>query len=358
MKIYKIAVTGGPCALKTKSIQAIEKHLREKYSLPVFFLEETATDLIKNIIHPNDYKDSRNFQPLVFEYQVSKEQELREKIVNNYNFYQCVVICDRGILDNKAYLPCQKDFDKILDEYNYSEIKILDSYDLVIDLISTANSEYGNYGKDNNKERFENDEFAKKLDIKTTNAWVAHRNLEIVDCKPTEEEKINNILKIIDSYFGEREVKIQNSYKIDTSSSDFSIYNDDNSKLINIEEYELNNPFNGNYTFIRRSYKGEDSYLMHFTENIKGKDRVIFDGPITRTAFCRLVRKERCDLLSKKRRLTFANDKKIYNIDFYSNNEAYLVIDGDINDYDLPSYIKLSDKKNIEKSNKILKKTL
>lgn len=358
MKIYKIAVTGGPCALKTKSIQAIENHLKEKYSLPVFLLEETATDLIKNIIHPDDCTDVRNFQTLVFGTQTSKEQELREKIESEYDFYQCVVICDRGILDNKAYLPSQKDFDKILDQYNYSEIKILDSYDLVIDLISTANSEYGNYGKDNNKERFESNEFARLLDIKTTNAWVAHRNLEIIDCKPTEKEKIDSILKVIDNYFGERENKKQNSYKIDTSNSDFSIYNDENSKLIDIEEYKLDNPFEGKYTFIRRSYKGEDSYLMHFTENIKGKDRVIFDGPISRTAFCRLVRKERCDLLSKKKRLTFAKDKKIYNIDFYNDNEAYLVIDGDIKDYDLPSYIKLSDEKNVEKSDKILKKAL
>ena len=61
MRVFRIAVTGGPCALKTKSIKAIEEHIKQKYSYPVYFLEETATDLIKNVMHPNDYGDDSNY---------------------------------------------------------------------------------------------------------------------------------------------------------------------------------------------------------------------------------------------------------------------------------------------------------
>ena len=358
MRVFRIAVTGGPCALKTKSIKAIEEHIKQKYSYPVFLLEETATDLIKNVMHPNDYGDDRNFQPVVFRFQTAKEEALLKKINNECDEDHCVMICDRGILDNKAYLPTQKDFDMILEKYGYNEINILDSYDLVLDLISTANSIYGDYGTDNNKERYEKGEFARFLDAKTTNAWIGHRNLEIIDCKPTPEEKIEDILQKIDNFLDKKEAKKQNKYMIDICNSDFSIYNDDNSKVIDIEEYDLLNPFDGKYTFTKRTYKGSSSYLIRYTEEHDGKEKVLCDTATSERIFNNLVKAESSKLISIKRRLVFAKDKKIYNIDFYNENEAYLVIDGDIKDYDLPSNIKLSVSKFVEKSDKILKKAL
>ncbi len=358
MRVFRIAVTGGPCALKTKSIKAIEEHIKQKYSYPVYLLEETATDLIKNFAHPNDYGDVRNFQAAVFRFQTSKEEDLLKKINEECKGERCVMICDRGILDNKAYLPTQKDFDRIVEKYGYNEISILDSYDLVLDLISTSNSIYGNYGTDNNKERFEKDEIARLLDIKTTNAWIGHRNLEIIDCMPTPEEKIANILDKIDNFLDKKEEKKQNKYMIDIYTSDFTIYNDDNSKLIDIEEYDLLNPFDGKYTFIKRTYKGSSSYLFKYTEEVDGREKVLCDTAISERIFNNLVKSESSKLISIKRRLVFAKDKKIYNIDFYNDNEAYLVIDGDIKDYDLPPNIKLSVSKFVEKSDKILKKAL
>ena len=196
MKIIKIVLTGGPCAGKTTMLEEIRAYL-DKNNIPNVTVPETATELILNGIVPSSIKEE------IFEFQnlVMKKQLNKEEITEDYAYLRykesdiCVIIYDRGVIDNKAYLENQVEFDRLLGLYGLSEIAILDSYDLVIDLITTARCNPSVYV--NSEARFESREEAIEVDKKTTEAWLGHRNLKIINSSISLEEEKNILLEYI-----------------------------------------------------------------------------------------------------------------------------------------------------------------
>ena len=48
-----------------------------------------------------------------------------------------LIVCDRGMLDNKAYMR-DAEFKRLLKDFNTNEIKERDSYDAVFHLVTAA----------------------------------------------------------------------------------------------------------------------------------------------------------------------------------------------------------------------------
>ena len=76
-----------------------------------------------------------------------------------------LIVCDRGMLDNKAYMK-EVEFKKILKEFGTTEIKERDSYDAVFHLVSAAKGKEKLYTLANNVARTESVEEARILDDK------------------------------------------------------------------------------------------------------------------------------------------------------------------------------------------------
>ena len=190
----KIVLTGGPSAGKSSSLEFV----REYYSnlgYKVYIISETATELMNSGIIPNQTNLSLlEFQDIIFKYQLFKEN-LVLNIVNNNNFLNNIIIFDRGILDNKAYIK-NEEFEMILKKYNYNENDLLGRYDLVIHLETGAKSNY--YRTDNNFCRKENVDLAIKLDNLTYKAWHNHNNLVKIECYDNFYDKQNKIFSVID----------------------------------------------------------------------------------------------------------------------------------------------------------------
>jgi hypothetical protein len=105
----------------------------------VFTLPETATMFVKagaNIIIPND-EFSRACR---MQYSITKNQIEVEDIFYDLAREEdkpCVIICDRGVLDNKAYMD-EKVWKAIMQETGWNTVHMLNRYDAVIHLVTAA----------------------------------------------------------------------------------------------------------------------------------------------------------------------------------------------------------------------------
>ena len=201
--VAKIVLTGGPCAGKTTTISRIEEHLNEK-GYHVLVLNECATELIKGGIRPfgENALSVYDFQNEVLNLQVYKEKRYQDIIDKFDDSVKCILVSDRGVIDNKAYLG-QELFDKLLEQNNVKEEDMLNEYDLVIHMITVASDIKNNYSNSTNTARFEDADEAIDLDKRTSDAWSEHPNMKVVPVTEVLNEKIDIVLKHVDDLIEE-----------------------------------------------------------------------------------------------------------------------------------------------------------
>ena len=196
--VGKIVLTGGPCAGKTTTISRIEEHLTSK-GYHVLVLNECATETIKSGIRPfgTGAVSVYDFQNEIFNLQLYKEKRFKDIVSKMPDDTKCIMIADRGSIDNKTYLG-QELFDKLLEENGYNEEDLLKEYDMVIHMITVASDIKNRYSNSNNTARFEDADEAIDLDRRTSEAWCNHPNLKVVPVTDILEEKIGIVLNYVD----------------------------------------------------------------------------------------------------------------------------------------------------------------
>ena len=193
--IKKIVITGGPCSGKSTMLNLIENTFTEK-GYKVLIVSETATELIRGGISPLGSPENMFiFQDYLLNLQFKKE-EVYEKAAKEMDADKIIILYDRGLLDNKAYVP-KEEFEQILDRFNTNENELIDRYDLILHLVTTANGAEEHYTLANNAARSESLEDARKMDELTLNAWIGHPRLKIVDNSTDFEGKVERVLKEI-----------------------------------------------------------------------------------------------------------------------------------------------------------------
>lgn len=192
--IYKIALTGGPCAGKTTALRAIWLFLRKK-GYNVVIVPETATELINGGITPTNIGQI-NFQKNLLDLQLKKEQIFTKSAEQLGK--DVVIIFDRGCLDGKAYLT-DDEYTDILDELNLNEEDLINFYDAVIFLDSAAMSNENIYSTSNNPARNETVSEARKINTRTQEVWKNHRLFTIIKSESDFEEKISKLLSVIEN---------------------------------------------------------------------------------------------------------------------------------------------------------------
>lgn len=196
-KIYKIVLTGGPGAGKTTAIARM-KDAFHKYGVATIVLPETATELINAGVAPWTCASMLEFQRNLFRLQSAKEDIYEQCAQINQN-PQVVLILDRGLLDNKAYLPSEE-FEDILKGEHISEKEILDRYDAVFHLVTAANGAVQDYTLDNNHTRTETPAQAVRLDDRLLSCWKDHPYLRTIPATPSFEEKLHLLQAEIDAF--------------------------------------------------------------------------------------------------------------------------------------------------------------
>ena len=267
MNTFKVVLTGGPCAGKSK----ILKRLIEYYSTDenkIFVVPETASEVLASGIKFVEVDDSLNFQDIIIDRQLNKERTLYRGMMHIPLKENNLVFLDRGLIDNKAYLKTQYQFDILLERYDLEEIAILDSYDLVIDLISLATTDPELFMREctSNEYRYEDLKGAQEVDKKTTQAWLGHRNVKYIYPTETIEEKTDIVIGYINDLINHRQKKNTEMYLIEEPMDLFVKLNDENSKKIEVIDCYLNKEqkcISNTKTILRkRFYKDYESKLM------------------------------------------------------------------------------------------------
>lgn len=202
-KITKIVLTGGPCAGKTTALQQIEKKFTEK-GYKVFIIGESATELISGGARPFGVLSipTYQFQKGIMGYQLYKESMYENFAMTLPEETKCLLICDRGALDNKAYIDAEG-FAQILKESSLTEIDLLTRYRMVLHLVTAANGAEEFYTLANNEARSESPEVARSLDEATLNCWVGHPNLHVIANNQDFNSKMDQVIRTIHRELGD-----------------------------------------------------------------------------------------------------------------------------------------------------------
>ena len=236
MKIYNIVLTGGPAAGKTTILKEIKKRFDTK-DTKVIIVPETATELfdwnIPILLGDKAFK----YQSNVYQKQ-KNNQQVANSLASELNYEKIIIIYDRAVLDNKAYMS-EEDFVKMMHTYNDSELANLDFYDLVINLQTSANLD-DKYDKETNPARSEDQETAKILGNKTLGAWLMHRNLYNVEATVNIDDKVELVNNIISGFINKK--RINNSRYLIDSKVGRKLVEQFNAKLISDDEYFFRSP--------------------------------------------------------------------------------------------------------------------
>ncbi|OMJ74306.1 hypothetical protein SteCoe_26793 [Stentor coeruleus] len=202
--VFRIVITGGPCAGKTTGINKLASELSN--SIKVLVVPEASTLLVKGGAINNfvglDNNAQVEFQASLMQLQMALEDAFTE-IASSFN-EKSLVICDRGVMDGSAYISSDL-WQALLDERGWTAVHLRDRrYEAVVHLVSAANGAEKYYSLCNNVARYEGIKEAQIVDSNLQKAWVGHSHLTIIDNESTKsfEHKINNLLNHVLWYIG------------------------------------------------------------------------------------------------------------------------------------------------------------
>ena len=345
MEVYKIAFTGGPCAGKTRTIDFVKGKL-EKDGYYVITIPETARNLITSKLLPNDQdrEHTMRFQNYVIRMQTVKEkiaEEYAEGLKNKqFDFIKdkkaIIILYDRSIIDNRGYLN-QDDYECLLQKYNYEEIKFMDKFDMVIDLISTATTDKNLYCLD--EERNEPDDIASKIDQEISTAWSMHHNIKVLKPRIKIEDKYEDVLNcfsgLLESYSESNAKKLL----IDENNTDLSYYNETNSRKIRITNICLAKSFDMNYVVVKRQYNGCTSYISNIdTVNHSNMRPISYGRYLETISTYGIVSTEDMEVINV---IDKGNHYKLYND--YNKGLWFIEFDEDKN-FIFPKHVKVKTK--------------
>lgn len=200
-KVYKVVLTGGPCGGKTTG-QARLSTFFESLGWKVYRAPETALVLMSggikftNLTQTEAYKFQENLIRTMKQIE-DTYFELADSCQHN-----CLVICDRGIMDASAYLA-REDWEKMKSDNGWNEVHLRDNrYNQVIHMVSAARGAEVFYTVAGHQTRHESISQAVDLDRITAGAWVGHPYFDVIDNQTGFEDKVMRMISAVCNRLG------------------------------------------------------------------------------------------------------------------------------------------------------------
>lgn len=315
MKITKIVVTGGPCAGKSTAMSWIQNGFKAM-GYTVLFVPETATELITGGVAPWTCGANVDFQKCLFHMQLEKEKTF-ERAAKTMNTDKVLIVCDRGALDNKAYMSAEE-FSEVLDELKSDEVSLRDNYDAVFHLVTAAKGAEAFYTTANNTARTESVEEAREIDDKLIAAWTGHPHLRVIDNATDFEEKMRRLIWEISSFLGEPEpYEIERKYLIEYPDTEWL------KKIPNCEKVQIIQTYlrSDDSEEVRVRQRGADGHFI-FTQTIKRKisdiKRLEIERRLTETEYLEfLMNADTTKRQIRKDRYCLTYNNQYFEIDVY-----------------------------------------
>lgn len=200
MKLAKIVITGGPCAGKSTAMEWV-KNTFAQMGYTVLVVPETATELITGGVAPWTCGTNGEYQKCQMKLQMEKEKVF-EQAARTMASSRVLLVCDRGTMDNKAYMD-DAEFAEVLRFVGATEEELRGSYDAVFHLVTAAKGAESHYTTANNLARTETALEAAALDDDLISAWAGHPHLRIIDNSSCFEEKMKRLVNEIAAFLGQ-----------------------------------------------------------------------------------------------------------------------------------------------------------
>lgn len=315
MSISKIVITGGPCAGKTTGMSWIQNAFTER-GYTVLFVPETATELISGGVAPWTCVSNSEYQKCQLKLQIEKEKVF-EAAARTMDSDKILIVCDRGALDNKAYMT-EAEFATVIQHIGANEVELRDNYDAVFHLVTAAKGAEEFYTTANNTARTETVEQAAVLDDKLIAAWTGHPHLRIIDNTLGFEDKMKHLISEIATFLGEPEpYEIERKYLIEYPDTKALL------ELPNCEKVEIIQTYlkseDGEEVRIRqRGAKGNYIYFETRKKEISGLKRVEVERRLTKDEYLeRLMDADPTRRPIRKDRYCLTDGNQYFEIDVY-----------------------------------------
>ena len=316
MQITKIVITGGPCAGKTTAMTKIQKEF-EKRGYKVLFVPETATELISGGVAPWTCGSNLDYQKCQVGLQKFKES-IFEQAAATMDTDKVLIVCDRGVLDNKAYMS-QEEFDAVMRALGTNEVSERDQYDAVFHMVTAAKGALEAYTTANNAARTETPEQAAALDDKLIACWTGHPHLRVIDNSTDFDDKLHRTVAEIAAYLGEPEpMEIERKYLIRYPDLAWLEDKPNCSKVDMIQTYLTAQP---DGTEVRVRQRGQNgNFICYKTEKRRISDitRVEVDRRIDMKEYVSLLAEaDHSRRPVRKTRYCLTENNRYYEIDIY-----------------------------------------
>eukprot|EP00903_Cladosiphon_okamuranus_P009266 g8842.t1 len=191
--VYKLILTGGPCAGKTTALTRMAEFFREK-GFRVFTVPEAATSMFSNGIGFQDLRckeKSFSFQWGILSLQMTLEDGF-ERFARTCG-QPSILLCDRGLMDGSVYMP-PEEWACLVQANGLDERSLRDArYDGVLHLVTAACGAEEYYTLENNEVRSETVEVARDVDAKTEAVWLGHPRHLVFDNSTGFEAKLSRL---------------------------------------------------------------------------------------------------------------------------------------------------------------------
>lgn len=332
MAIAKIVITGGPCAGKSTAMSWIQNAF-SKMGYAVLFVPETATELITGGVAPWTCGTNADYQKCQLKLQIEKEK-IFEQAARTMATEKVLIVCDRGTLDNKAYMN-EAEFAEAMKSIGSNEVELRDNYDAVFHLVTAAKGAEEFYTTANNSARTETVAEATELDNRLISAWTGHPHLRIIDNSSSFEDKMKRLVAEISSFLGEPEpYEIERKYLIEYPDIKWLEGNPACQRIEIIQTY-LKSSSDEEVRVRQRGFDGHYIYFQTIKKKVSDLKRVEIERRLSQAEYLNLlmdvdtsrkqIRKTRYCLTYKNQYFEidiypFWNDKAIAEIELSDEN--------------------------------------
>lgn len=339
-----IVITGGPCAGKTTAKSWVFNYLT-KLGYKVVFIDETATQMITGGITPWECITNTHYQLHQLKMQIAKERIIKEAVHDLKNVEKVVIVCDRGALDNKAYMT-EREFYEILHRLDLDEVTLRDNYDAVFHLCTAAKGAVEFYTTANNKARTETVEQAIELDDKLIAAWTGHPHLRIIDNSCGFDEKMQRLLLEMSSFLGEPEpFEIERKFLIEYPNIDL-LESFNNCQKVDIMQTYLSSEPGEEVRVRQRGINGNYVYFQTTKRKVSDIKRIETERKITEKEYLKLLMDaDTTKRPIRKTRYCLMHSNQYFEIDIYPFWKDKAIMEIELNSEDdminFPNFIKV-----------------
>lgn len=267
--VFRIVITGGPCAGKTTGINKLAQELSN--NMKVLVVPEASTLLVKggaiNNFEGLDNNAQVEFQASLMQLQMALEDAFTQ--IASSAKEKSIVICDRGLMDGSAYISTEL-WQALLDERGWTAVHLRDRrYEAIVHMVTAAAGAEEYYTLSNNEARYEGIESAKLVDEKLQKAWTGHSHLSIIENMSYSNfnEKIDGLLNQALKYLGLNTSGVKRQKFLLKSSSNIPVIEGVQVVKIYIEDTFLNSSKKEMSRMQRRGQSGSYIYT-HSTKRI------------------------------------------------------------------------------------------